>query len=122
MTYEIIVFKGHNVYRNISLPKEDAKKEFIRACREFINPDEIDQEDAVVWRGEKYITYADHSKSFRASVELHNPPKMVMLVGELTEECRKEVLESLRKFYNNCEDCGESIETGYLCLWCKSKD
>ena len=122
MSYEILVLKGHDVYRNISLPKEDAKKEFLRACREFVNPDEIDQEDAIIWRGEKYITYADHSHPFRSSIEIHNPPKMVMLLGELTEECKKEILESLRNFYKYCEDCGESIDTGYLCLPCKSKD
>jgi|LauGreDrversion4_2_1035121.scaffolds.fasta_scaffold314476_2 hypothetical protein len=122
MTYEILVFKGHDIYRNITLPKKDAKEEFIRVCREFINPDEIDKEDTSLWSGDKYIRYTHYAHPFRSSVEIYNPPKMIMLLGELTEECRKEVLESLGKFYNNCEDCGESIETGYLCLSCKTKD
>jgi len=82
---------------------------FLETCREYVNPEYVNQNYTEFHSSSKFVSYADRSGN--------DKPMLVILIGTITDEMVVDIEDGLKKLYvRYCEDCGN--EMALVCNKC----
>ncbi len=96
--FEIIVYKNQSLYDTQDVSDKMAVERFLYACKFYINPEYVSKQEANFVNGKMFVSYSDNSGN--------DKPKIVMLIGLITQDMIDDIQLGLKKFYiKNCEDC-----------------
>jgi len=102
--FEIIVYKNQSLYDSENVSEEMAVEKFLCLCKEYVNPKYVSEQEGDFVNGKMFVSYSDNSGN--------DKPKIVMLIGLLTQGMIDDIQNGIKKFYiRNCEDCGKEIPT-----------
>lgn len=103
MSFEIVTFEYSDAYDRINTVKlEDVVEEFISQYKRYISPEFYPEEEVWFSRGRLWIAYTDKSGD--------DKPKMVMLIGPITDELIAKIKDAVAKLYIKfCGDCGKEM-------------
>jgi hypothetical protein len=99
MSFEISTFEYSDLYDGIDTVKpEEVLEKFIQQYKRHLSPEYYPED--MVWfsRGRTWIAYSDKTGG--------DKPKMVMLMGPITDELIAQIKDAVAKLYINfCRDC-----------------
>ena len=102
MDYEILVYENNSMYDMREADSTNVVNVFLGMCREFVNPEYVDQDCAVFDSSKKFVSYADRSGN--------DKPMLVILIGTISDEMLVDIQDGLKKMYMHfCEDCGKEM-------------
>ena len=104
--FELVVYKHFSSYDGALVAGgKEAVAAFVAMCCKYVAPCEVPQEQAVFQARTLVMTYKDLSGN--------DKPKMVMLMGPLTEEMKAEAQAALAAMYT--QECSWYIKGGGTC-------
>ena len=108
--YEILVFEHNSMYDSRDANSANVLDVFLGACREYVNPEYVNQNYTEFHSSKRFVSYADRSGN--------DKPMLVILMGTITDEMLVAIQDGLKKMYMHfCEDCGKEmvfLRTGVL--------
>ena len=109
---EIIVYRNQSLYYAEDVSDEMATRKFLDVCKEYVDPEYVSEQEGHFVNGKMFVSYSDNSGN--------DKPKIVMLIGLLTQDMIDDIQNGIKKFYiRNCEDCGKEIPiTRVVCKEC----
>jgi hypothetical protein len=109
--YEIIVYEHNSMYDSSDANAENVLDVFLETCREYLNPEYVNQNSTEFHSSKKFVSYADRSGN--------DKPMLVILIGTITDEMLLAIEDGLKKMYMHfCEDCGKEMTTASWCDRC----
>jgi len=112
-TFEVILFEYATACDSEIVLKEEAIDIFIRYCKEYMNPVNVQEKDVEITNGVMYIKYRDWSSTKGVMIQMAG-----LFTHEMLEECKRR----LKELYNHhCESCGIHIPSKWsFCNECFS--
>jgi hypothetical protein len=100
--YEIIVYEHNSMYDSRDANAANVVDVFLETCREYVNPEYVNQNYTEFHSTSKFVSYADRSGN--------DKPMLVILIGTITDEMVVAIQDGLKKLYvRYCEDCGKEM-------------
>jgi len=110
MDYEILVYENNSMYDTRTANSGNVLDVFLDTCRQYVNPEYVNQDSTEFHSSNKFVSYADRSGN--------DKPMLVILIGTITDEMVVAIQDGLKKMYTHfCEDCGKEmvfLRTGVL--------
>jgi hypothetical protein len=107
--YEILVYEHNSMYDSRDANAANVLDVFLETCREYVNPEYVNQNYTEFHSSKRFVSYADRSGN--------DKPMLVILIGTITDEMLAGIRDGLKKLYVRvCEDCGQ--EMGLVCNKC----
>jgi hypothetical protein len=100
--YEILVYEHNSMYDSRDANSANVLEVFLETCREYVNPEYVNQNYTEFHSSSKFVSYADRSGN--------DKPMLVILMGTITDEMVVAIQDGLKKLYvRYCEDCGNEM-------------
>jgi hypothetical protein len=115
MSFEIATFEYSDLYDGIDTVKpEEVIEKFIQQYKRHLSPEYYPEEEVWFSRGRTWLAYADNTGG--------DKPKMVMLMGPITDELIAQIKEAVRMLYvKTCGDCGKVLSKEESLKWALCK-
>jgi len=109
--YEILVYEHNSMYDSRDASAANVLDVFLETCREYVNPEYVNQNYTEFHSSSKFVSYADRSGN--------DKPMLVILMGTITDEMVVAIQDGLKKLYVRvCEDCGNEMTDVSRCDRC----
>ena len=103
MSFEIAIFEYSDLYDGMNtVEPENVVNEFMKQYTRYLSPEYYPEEEVRSSRGRTWLTYSDNTGG--------DKPKMIMLMGPITDELIAQIKEAVRMLYvKMCGDCGKVL-------------
>jgi hypothetical protein len=89
--YEILVFEHNSMYDSRDANSKNVLDVFLETCREYVNPEYVNQNYTEFHSSSSFVSYADRSGN--------DKPMLVILIGTITDEMVVAIQDGLKQLY-----------------------